>query len=77
MAAASFTYYYNNKNNTDLDGKVTLDISSLTFDKDNQIGTITLLQSDTDNNFSNLKLKYNDNEAATIPISGTTVKSEE
>ena len=73
LAAVSFKY----NNSTDLDGKVTLDISSLNFDKDNPTGTMTLLQSDNDNNFSNLKLKYNNVPAATIPDSGTTVKSEE
>ncbi|MBQ2593960.1 MAG: hypothetical protein II567_11865, partial [Candidatus Riflebacteria bacterium] len=74
LAAESFVY---DNTSTNLGGYVTLDISNMAFDTEMPSGVITLLQSDTTDNFSNLKLKYSDSvSAATIPDSGTTVKSE-
>ncbi|MBR4329342.1 MAG: hypothetical protein IKP71_05765 [Candidatus Riflebacteria bacterium] len=73
IAAESFIY----DGNTSLGGNITLDITSLTFAQNNPTGTMTLLQSDTEENFNGIKLKYSDSEAADfIPDSGRIIKSD-
>ena len=71
LAADSFKY----NDSTELGGNVTLDISNLTISGENPTGSMTLLQSDTANNFSGLKLKFSDSEAAVIPATGNVVKT--
>ena len=71
LAAESFTY----NENTALGGNVTLDISNIAFNTELPSGVITLLQSDTDDNFNGLKLKYSDSNAADISSSWQVVKS--
>ena len=73
LAADSFTY----DDSTALGGNVTLDITNLTINDANASGIMTLLQSDTDKNFSELKLKFSDSEAAVIPETGKVIKSTE
>ena len=72
LAAESFKY----NDSTELGGNVTLDISNMTISGENPTGSMTLLQSDTANNFSGLKVKYSDNkEAELISNEGQVVKS--
>ena len=70
LAANSFKY----ADSTALNGNVSLDITGMTFEG-TPSGTMTLLQSETDNNFSSLKLKYSTADAAEIPVTGVTVKT--